>query len=75
MNVGHSRLDKDEEEQQKDQKGVRTVVSIKRACSCPNSMTSVQLGLKSDGNFLSCRSGAAGCHKKETVKIPGSRCV
>lgn len=44
------------------------MVLIRRAYSHPNSMTSIQLGLKSNCNCISCFSSAAGSHKKETVK-------
>lgn len=75
MKVENSHLDKNKQEQWKDQKGARAVVLIRRACSHPNSMPLIGLGLKSNGNFISCFSSAAGSHKKETVKTRISRCV
>ena len=51
------------------------MVWIRRAYGYANSMTSIQLGLQTNGNRISCLSSAAGSHKKETVKTGISRCV
>ena len=66
--VGNWHSDTGKEEQWKDQKWVRAMVLT-------SSMTSIHLGLKSNGNFISCFPSAAGSHKKETVKTHISRCV